>query len=109
MSKNVFLHRSVKLWLAIILNKLNHFLKQLLKTSFVCILPGMFADLLYPQAHLLFFPLPKANVKEIFEQTVIHLQIPFNWDCEFIRMHFGHNRKKHLNYSEFTQFLQVSY
>ncbi|KFQ81808.1 Calcium-binding mitochondrial carrier protein Aralar1, partial [Phoenicopterus ruber ruber] len=47
-----------------------------------------------------------ANVKEIFEQTIIHLQIPFNWDCEFIRLHFGHNRKKHLNYSEFTQFLQ---
>ncbi|XP_048165506.1 calcium-binding mitochondrial carrier protein Aralar1 [Corvus hawaiiensis] len=47
-----------------------------------------------------------ANVKEIFEQTVTHLQIPFNWDCEFIRLHFGHNRKKHLNYSEFTQFLQ---
>ncbi|XP_065607235.1 electrogenic aspartate/glutamate antiporter SLC25A12, mitochondrial isoform X1 [Cyrtonyx montezumae] len=47
-----------------------------------------------------------ANVKEIFEQTTIHLQIPFNWDCEFIRLHFGHNRKKHLNYTEFTQFLQ---
>ncbi|NXT45874.1 CMC1 protein, partial [Pluvianellus socialis] len=47
-----------------------------------------------------------ANVKEIFEQTVIHHQIPFNWDCEFIRLHFGHNRKKHLNYSEFTQFLE---
>uniref|UniRef100_A0A8C3UNQ1 Solute carrier family 25 member 12 n=1 Tax=Catharus ustulatus TaxID=91951 RepID=A0A8C3UNQ1_CATUS len=47
-----------------------------------------------------------ANVKEIFEQTLIHLQIPFNWDCEFIRLHFGHNRKKHLNYAEFTQFLQ---
>ncbi|XP_009579552.1 PREDICTED: calcium-binding mitochondrial carrier protein Aralar1 [Fulmarus glacialis] len=47
-----------------------------------------------------------ANVKEIFEQTIIHLQIPFNWDCEFIRLHFGHNKKKHLNYSEFTQFLQ---
>uniref|UniRef100_A0A8D0FFE3 Solute carrier family 25 member 12 n=1 Tax=Strix occidentalis caurina TaxID=311401 RepID=A0A8D0FFE3_STROC len=43
---------------------------------------------------------------EIFEQTITHLQIPFNWDCEFIRLHFGHNRKKHLNYSEFTQFLQ---
>ncbi|XP_010070889.1 PREDICTED: calcium-binding mitochondrial carrier protein Aralar1 [Pterocles gutturalis] len=47
-----------------------------------------------------------ASVKEIFEQTIIHHQIPFNWDCEFIRLHFGHNRKKHLNYSEFTQFLQ---
>uniref|UniRef100_A0A2D4H6J4 Calcium uptake protein 1, mitochondrial n=1 Tax=Micrurus lemniscatus lemniscatus TaxID=129467 RepID=A0A2D4H6J4_MICLE len=49
------------------------------------------------------------NVKEIFGQTIIHHHIPFNWDCEFIRLHFGHNRKKHLTYSEFTQFLQVSY
>ncbi|XP_023398617.1 electrogenic aspartate/glutamate antiporter SLC25A12, mitochondrial isoform X2 [Loxodonta africana] len=46
------------------------------------------------------------NVKEIFGQTTIHHHIPFNWDCEFIRLHFGHNRKKHLNYTEFTQFLQ---
>uniref|UniRef100_A0A8C9AJ45 Solute carrier family 25 member 12 n=1 Tax=Prolemur simus TaxID=1328070 RepID=A0A8C9AJ45_PROSS len=46
------------------------------------------------------------NVKEIFGQTIIHHHIPFNWDCEFIRLHFGHNRKKHLNYTEFTQFLQ---
>ena len=47
-----------------------------------------------------------ANVKEVFEQTTTHHQIPFNWDCDFIRLHFGHNRKKHLNYTEFTQFLQ---
>ncbi|XP_028366168.1 calcium-binding mitochondrial carrier protein Aralar1 isoform X2 [Phyllostomus discolor] len=48
----------------------------------------------------------RENVKEIFGQTTIHHHIPFNWDCEFIRLHFGHNRKKHLNYTEFTQFLQ---
>ncbi|XP_043361215.1 calcium-binding mitochondrial carrier protein Aralar1 isoform X5 [Dermochelys coriacea] len=46
------------------------------------------------------------NVKEIFGHTIIHHHIPFNWDCEFIRLHFGHNRKKNLTYSEFTQFLQ---
>ncbi|XP_040213690.1 calcium-binding mitochondrial carrier protein Aralar1 [Rana temporaria] len=46
------------------------------------------------------------NVKDIFGQTIIHHHIPFNWDCEFIRLHFGHNRKKHLTYLEFTQFLQ---
>lgn len=46
------------------------------------------------------------NVKEIFGQTIIHHHIPFNWDCEFIRLHFGHNRKKHLTYLEFTEFLQ---
>ncbi|XP_006003033.1 calcium-binding mitochondrial carrier protein Aralar1 isoform X2 [Latimeria chalumnae] len=46
------------------------------------------------------------NVKDIFGQTISHHHIPFNWDCEFIRLHFGNDRKKHLNYSEFTQFLQ---
>ncbi|XP_029461645.1 calcium-binding mitochondrial carrier protein Aralar1 isoform X2 [Rhinatrema bivittatum] len=46
------------------------------------------------------------NVKEIFEQTIIHHHIPFNWNCEFIRLHFGNNRKKNLSYSEFTQFLK---
>uniref|UniRef100_UPI00398F320F electrogenic aspartate/glutamate antiporter SLC25A12, mitochondrial-like n=1 Tax=Pristiophorus japonicus TaxID=55135 RepID=UPI00398F320F len=49
------------------------------------------------------------NVKEIFSQTIIHHHIPFNWDCEFIRLHFGFDRKKNLCYSEFTQFLQQSY
>ncbi|GCC35182.1 hypothetical protein chiPu_0013664 [Chiloscyllium punctatum] len=46
------------------------------------------------------------NIKEIFSQTIMHHHIPFNWDCEFIRLHFGFDRKKNLSYSEFTQFLQ---
>lgn len=48
------------------------------------------------------------NVRDIFSQTTVHHHIPFNWDCEFIRLHFGHDNKKHLSYLEFTQFLQVS-
>ncbi|XP_047456250.1 calcium-binding mitochondrial carrier protein Aralar1-like isoform X2 [Mugil cephalus] len=46
------------------------------------------------------------NVRDIFSQTTVHHHIPFNWDCEFIRLHFGHARKKNLSYTEFTQFLQ---
>uniref|UniRef100_A0A8C5CU00 EF-hand domain-containing protein n=1 Tax=Gadus morhua TaxID=8049 RepID=A0A8C5CU00_GADMO len=46
------------------------------------------------------------NVRDIFGQTTVHHHIPFNWDCEFIRLHFGHDRKKRLSYLEFTQFLQ---
>ncbi|KAF3694869.1 Calcium-binding mitochondrial carrier protein Aralar1 [Channa argus] len=46
------------------------------------------------------------NVRDIFSQTTVHHHIPFNWDCEFIRLHFGHERNKHLSYTEFTQFLQ---
>ncbi|XP_077579888.1 electrogenic aspartate/glutamate antiporter SLC25A12, mitochondrial-like isoform X2 [Stigmatopora nigra] len=46
------------------------------------------------------------NVRDIFSQTTVHHHIPFNWDCEFIHLHFGRNRKKRLNYLEFTQFLQ---
>ncbi|KAK3574509.1 hypothetical protein QTP86_008554 [Hemibagrus guttatus] len=41
-----------------------------------------------------------------WKQTTVHHHIPFNWDCEFIRLHFGHDRTKHLSYLEFTQFLQ---
>uniref|UniRef100_A0A8C8K7U4 EF-hand domain-containing protein n=1 Tax=Oncorhynchus tshawytscha TaxID=74940 RepID=A0A8C8K7U4_ONCTS len=46
------------------------------------------------------------NVRDIFSQTTVHHHIPFNWDCEFICLHFGHDRKKSLGYLEFTQFLQ---
>uniref|UniRef100_A0A8B9L7M1 Solute carrier family 25 member 12 n=1 Tax=Astyanax mexicanus TaxID=7994 RepID=A0A8B9L7M1_ASTMX len=46
------------------------------------------------------------NVRDIFSQTTVHHHIPFNWDCEFIRLHFGHDRTKRLSYLEFTQFLQ---
>lgn len=46
------------------------------------------------------------NVRDIFSQTTVHHHIPFNWDCEFIRLHFGHQRNRNLSYAEFTQFLQ---
>ncbi|XP_062384521.1 calcium-binding mitochondrial carrier protein Aralar1 isoform X1 [Sardina pilchardus] len=46
------------------------------------------------------------NVRDIFSQTTVHHHIPFNWDCEFVHLHFGHDRKKRLTYLEFTQFLQ---
>ncbi|XP_026011146.1 calcium-binding mitochondrial carrier protein Aralar2 isoform X1 [Astatotilapia calliptera] len=45
------------------------------------------------------------DVKQVFGQTTIHQHIPFNWDCEFIRLHFGTKRNKQLSYGEFTQFL----
>uniref|UniRef100_A0A673H1Z8 Calcium-binding mitochondrial carrier protein Aralar1-like n=1 Tax=Sinocyclocheilus rhinocerous TaxID=307959 RepID=A0A673H1Z8_9TELE len=46
------------------------------------------------------------NVRDIFSQTTVHHHIPFNWNCEFIHLHFGNDRKKSLSYLEFTQFLQ---
>ncbi|XP_019945582.1 electrogenic aspartate/glutamate antiporter SLC25A12, mitochondrial isoform X3 [Paralichthys olivaceus] len=48
----------------------------------------------------------KENVRDIFSQTTVHHHIPFSWDCEFIKLHFGHERNKYLSYTEFTQFLQ---
>uniref|UniRef100_A0A8D1GCT5 Solute carrier family 25 member 13 n=1 Tax=Sus scrofa TaxID=9823 RepID=A0A8D1GCT5_PIG len=45
------------------------------------------------------------DVKQVFEQTTIHQRIPFNWDSEFVQLHFGKERKRHLTYAEFTQFL----
>ncbi|TKC36639.1 hypothetical protein EI555_020469, partial [Monodon monoceros] len=47
----------------------------------------------------------KEDVKQVFGQTTIHQHIPFNWDSEFVQLHFGKERKRHLTYAEFTQFL----
>lgn len=44
------------------------------------------------------------DVKQVFGQTTIHQHIPFNWDSEFVQLHFGKERKRHLTYAEFTQF-----
>ncbi|XP_010787347.1 calcium-binding mitochondrial carrier protein Aralar2-like [Notothenia coriiceps] len=67
-------------------------------------------DSLYMVAFLLFDKAGSGmtsfeDVKEVFSQTTIHQHIPFNWDCDFIRMHFGSERAKRLSYGEFTQFL----
>uniref|UniRef100_A0AAY4DLP9 EF-hand domain-containing protein n=1 Tax=Denticeps clupeoides TaxID=299321 RepID=A0AAY4DLP9_9TELE len=51
-----------------------------------------------------FYPLPE-DVKQVFGQTTIHRSIPFNWNSEFVQLHFGKDRQKRLNYGEFTQFL----
>uniref|UniRef100_G3VZH0 Solute carrier family 25 member 13 n=1 Tax=Sarcophilus harrisii TaxID=9305 RepID=G3VZH0_SARHA len=45
------------------------------------------------------------DVKRVFERTTIHQHIPFNWNSEFVQLHFGKDRKRRLPYTEFTQFL----
>lgn len=60
-------------------------------------------------ATCLFFVSSAEDVKQVFNQTTIHQHIPFNWDCEFIQLHFGIQRDKQLSYGEFTQFLLVGF
>uniref|UniRef100_A0A6Q2WUW9 EF-hand domain-containing protein n=1 Tax=Esox lucius TaxID=8010 RepID=A0A6Q2WUW9_ESOLU len=67
-------------------------------------------DALYMVAFLLFDKTGKGaatyeDIKQVFSQTTNHQHIPFNWDSEFMRLHFGMERTKHLSYGEFTQFL----
>ncbi|XP_078279430.1 electrogenic aspartate/glutamate antiporter SLC25A13, mitochondrial [Rhinoraja longicauda] len=45
------------------------------------------------------------HIKEIFSQTSIHQSIPFNWNSEFVDLHFGKDKKLQLNYPEFTKFI----
>jgi solute carrier family 25 aspartate/glutamate transporter 12/13 len=44
--------------------------------------------------------------RRVYQKTLVHQRIPFNFDCEFVKLHFGSNCKKELSYVEFTQFLQ---
>lgn len=56
--------------------------------------------------HFCFLP---DEFKSIYSATEVHKQIPFNFDCRFVCLHFGQDKKKELSYDEFTQFLQVGF
>ncbi|PRD32489.1 UNVERIFIED_CONTAM: aralar1 [Trichonephila clavipes] len=43
--------------------------------------------------------------EEIIKHTTLHEQIPFNFGSEFLRLHFGGDRKREISYNEFTQLL----
>ncbi|GBO05817.1 Calcium-binding mitochondrial carrier protein Aralar1, partial [Araneus ventricosus] len=43
--------------------------------------------------------------EEIIKHTTLHEQIPFNFGSEFLRLHFGGDKKREISYSEFTQLL----
>jgi len=41
----------------------------------------------------------------ILSKTTLHKKIPFNYECDFIKLYFGKNKDRQINYSEFSQFL----
>ncbi|XP_041040517.1 calcium-binding mitochondrial carrier protein Aralar2-like [Carcharodon carcharias] len=45
------------------------------------------------------------HIKQIFSQSSTYQRIPFNWNSEFVDLYFGKDRKNHLEYKEFSQFL----
>jgi len=41
----------------------------------------------------------------ILSKTTLHKKIPFNYDCDFIKLYFGKDKDRQITYSEFSQFL----
>jgi len=41
----------------------------------------------------------------ILSKTTLHQKIPFNYDCDFIKLYFGKDKQRQITYSEFSQFL----
>lgn len=41
----------------------------------------------------------------ILKKTTLHQKIPFNFDCDFVKLYFGKEGKRDITYSEFSQFL----
>ncbi|KAK8384570.1 hypothetical protein O3P69_014268 [Scylla paramamosain] len=42
---------------------------------------------------------------EVIKQTTLHQKVPFDFDSDFVKMYFGKERKRAINYTEFSQFL----
>ncbi|GAA48543.1 calcium-binding mitochondrial carrier protein Aralar1 [Clonorchis sinensis] len=43
------------------------------------------------------------DFKEVFQLTSPYARIPFNFDCDFINLHFGKDRSRNISYQDFTQ------
>ena len=46
--------------------------------------------------------------EDIINHTTLNREIPFNFDCDFIKLHFGTKKDRKITYSEFTQLIHVS-
>lgn len=42
---------------------------------------------------------------EVIKQTTLHQRVPFNFESDFVKMYFGKDRNRSVNYVEFSQFL----
>ncbi|KAG7205156.1 hypothetical protein KM043_018253 [Ampulex compressa] len=42
---------------------------------------------------------------EVMRKTVLHHRMPFNMESSFIKLYFGKDKKRLINYAEFSQFL----
>lgn len=45
------------------------------------------------------------SFKEIMSHTQLHQTIPFDFNCDFVSMHFGKDRQKQISYQEFSQMI----
>ncbi|KER32177.1 hypothetical protein T265_01787 [Opisthorchis viverrini] len=43
------------------------------------------------------------DFKDVFQLTSPYARIPFNFDCDFINLHFGKDRSRKISYQDFTQ------
>lgn len=57
----------------------------------------------------LFFSFLSEEFAEVMKKTVLNHRIPFNMDSDFIKLYFGKDKKRLINYAEFSQFLHVSW
>lgn len=66
-------------------------------------------DPIHTTIMIFFFLFITEEFVEVIKQTTLHQKVPFNFDSEFVKMYFGRERKRAVNYVEFSQFLHVSY
>ncbi|KAF8571075.1 hypothetical protein P879_04870 [Paragonimus westermani] len=49
------------------------------------------------------------DFEEVFRLTTPHRSIPFDFDCDFINLHFGKKKSRQLNYHDFTQIIHIHF
>lgn len=73
--------------------------------SFFCVISSEFFPSIGYMYCLLFFT---EEFWEVMKKTELHHKMPLNPDSDFLKLYFGKDKNRVVNYSEFSQFLHVS-
>jgi len=80
-----------------------HLVRNFLSKKFICL------KFMYTCFITMYFVVYVADeFAEVMRKTVLHQKMPFNMDSSFIKLYFGKDKQRLINYAEFSQFLHVS-
>ena len=73
-----------------------------------CILYRIWTNSVVTKIKVVIFFFCLDEFEDVLSHTTLHYKHPFNFNSDFIKLHFGRKKQRNVSYGEFTQLIHVS-